>query len=169
MSPTDRCALDPAFAMTERLGELRDEPVLQIEDVVERAVRLCLGLRLAAVGIDDARGDPQAIAGTLEAADDGAIEVKLGAQRSRFGAASLHRLDDAHAIDDAHGATMARRSFVTVSAMPDDSQADLPIAADVGEIQHRDRSAMRRAPPAAGWRRGAATREQRRRRAARRR
>ena len=45
--------------------------------------------------------------------------------------------DDAHAIDDAKRPA-ARRSFVTVSAMPEESQANSRSRADVREVEHGD-------------------------------
>ena len=59
-------------------------------------------------GIDDAGGDAKAIAGALEAADDGQIEVQLGRAAPTVRARAADRFDDAHTIDDPRGARGAK-------------------------------------------------------------
>ena len=65
----------------QRLGKLGDDAILQLEDLLERTIRLGLGRRLARRRIDDARGDAQTRSRALKAADDGEVEVQLGAKR----------------------------------------------------------------------------------------
>jgi len=86
------------------LPELGDDPVLQLEDVFERAVRLGFRDRFAACGIHDARRDAQPIARTLEASDDGEVQVQFRAKRRQVAPRTAHRFDDPHTIDDPNGA-----------------------------------------------------------------
>jgi hypothetical protein len=98
----------PAWARSARgsklLSELCDDPVLQLEDLFERAIRLRFRDRFAACGIHDARRDAQPIARTLEASDDGEVQIQVRAERRQVAPGTAHRFDDPHTIDDAHGA-----------------------------------------------------------------
>jgi hypothetical protein len=80
--------------------ELRDDPILQVEDVGQQSIRLAVGQRFTAGGIHGARGDPQALARALEAADHREIELQLAAKRRQVRSGPLHRLDDPRAIED---------------------------------------------------------------------
>ena len=125
-------AAGPAALHAQRLGKLSNQPVLQVEHVIQRAVRLRFGLGLAGIGIDDPRRDPQPVAGSLEAADDGAIEMQLRAQRRQSGPAR-RTASTTHAVDDAvagQGAEVVRDGLGNPGRQP----GYLAIAADVAEI-----------------------------------
>ncbi len=87
----------------QRLGKLRHDPILQLEDLLERSVGFRLGCRFSSRGIDHACRDPQTRARPLKAPDDGEVEVELGPERREIGAAAPGRFHDAHAIDDSQG------------------------------------------------------------------
>ena len=97
-----RCVRRPGAAVgrPQRLGELRHDPVLELEHLLERAVRLGVGQRHTGCGIDDPCGDAQSLARALEAADDREIELELGSERRQVRADAADAFDDPHAIDD---------------------------------------------------------------------
>ena len=95
-------------AHPERLGKLRHDAILQLEHLLERAVRLGFRERLAGGRIHDARGDAQAIAGRWKLPTTAQIEMQLRARAPPDRARPPHRFDDAHAIDDAVGSGRAQ-------------------------------------------------------------
>ena len=139
MSPSDRGCLVPN---PQRIGELRNDPILQLEDLLERSIRLGFRRRFPARRIDHARGDPQPRTRSLKAADDGEVEVQVGAQRREIGAAAPDRLDDAHAIDDAE---RRRRPQIVGHGLGDarGQPRQLAVATHVGEVEDRDRRLLR--------------------------
>ena len=132
------------LAGAERVGELADDAVLEIEDLVERPVGLGVGEALAALRVDDPRGDAQAIAGALETADHHAIDGERAAQRRELATAVRDRLGHAIAIDDPHrrGAKIVGHRFSDAGRQPGQRR----VAADVLEVEHRDRRGTA-APP----------------------
>ncbi len=127
----------------QRLGKLRHDPILQLEDLLERTVGLGLGRRFPARGIDHARGNPQPRARPLKASDDGEVEVQLGPERRKIRAAAPHRLHDAHAIDDAQrrgGPQIVGHGLGDAGGQP----RQLAVAADVGEVEDGNRRLLRR-------------------------
>ena len=87
---------------------VRDKLGIELEDLGERAVRLGFGRRFAAGGVDDTGSDAQAIAGPLEAADHGQIEVELGPKAGQIDAGPAHGFHDPNPIDDAQGRCRAK-------------------------------------------------------------
>lgn len=121
----------------KRVRKLRDQLVLQIEDLREGAIGFCLRDSFARCRVDHARGDPKPIAGALEAADHGAIEVQLRAKARQIGTAALDGLHDAHAIDHAE----RRRCPEIVGHRLGDPRCqprELSVTAHVRKIQHRN-------------------------------
>ena len=98
----------------------RSRAVLQVKHVGQRTVGLRLRERAARGDLDHARGDAQLIAGALKAADDHQIEA---ARACGVGVrpAAWPRGSSVRSIT--RSSRIARRSFVTVSAMPADSHA----------------------------------------------
>ena len=126
----------------QRLGELRDDAILELEDVLEQAVGLGFGRRFSGRRVDHARSYPQAWARSLKAPDNRKIQVQVSPEGREIRAAALHRLDDAHAVDDAQG----RRGAEIVGDGFGDARREprqLAVAADVGEVEHRDRRQLR--------------------------
>ena len=139
---TARFAIDPALgrprpAGAERVGKLADDAVLEVEDLVERAVGLGVREALAALGVDDPGGDAQAVAGALEAADHRAVDGQRTAQRRDIPAGHGDGLGDAKAIDDAQrrGAQIVGQGLGDARRQP----GERGVAADVLEVEHRDR------------------------------
>ena len=137
-----RFAIDPALrrarpAGAECVGELADDAVLEVEDLVERTVGLGVREALAALCVDYPRGDAQAVAGALEAADHRAIDGEHAAKRRELAAGLGDGLGDAKAIDDAHrrGAQIVGQGLGDAGRQP----GERGIAADVLEVEHRDR------------------------------
>ncbi len=126
----------------QRLGELRDDAILELEDVLEQAVGLGFGRRFSGRRVDHARSYPQAWARSLKAPDNRKIQVQVSPEGREIRAAALHRLDDAHAVDDSQG----RRGAEIVGDGFGDARREprqLAVAADVGEVEHRDRRQLR--------------------------
>ena len=68
--------------------------------------------------------------------------MQVGAERRQIGAAALDRLHDAHAIDDAK---RRRRPQIVGHGLGDAGRqpGQLPVAADVGEIEDGNRRLLR--------------------------
>ena len=92
-------------------------------------------------GVDDPGGDAQAIAGALETADHRAIDGQHAAQRRELTAGLGDGLGDAKAIDDAQrrGAQIVGQGFGDARRQPGERR----VAADVLEVEHRDRRRRR--------------------------
>ena len=88
----------------ERLGKLRDDPILQLEHLLERAVGLRVRHRFTGRRVHDAGRDAQPIAGALKAPDDGQVEMQLLSQHGEVRPDAADRFDDADPIDDAERA-----------------------------------------------------------------
>ncbi len=132
-----RASAAAPFGRPQRLGELRHDPVLDLEHLLERTVRLGVGQRHTRCGIDDACGDAQSLSRALEAADDSKIELELGSERRQVRADAADTFDDPHAIDDP---VRAGRAQVVGHGLGNAGRepGKLPVRADVGEIQHAD-------------------------------
>ena len=74
-------------------------------------------------GVHDARRDPQPIAGSLKAADDGKVEMQVARSAARS-APTRRTASTTRTRSMMRCVPAARRSLVTVSAMPDDSHAN---------------------------------------------
>ncbi len=85
----------------KRFRQLRDDPILQLKHLFERAVRLGVCSRLAGRRIDDASGDAETIARPLEAADDGQVDGESSAERRQVATDAADGFDDLDAIDHA--------------------------------------------------------------------
>ena len=96
-----RAARAPRARRSERVAKLRDDTILQLEHVLEQAVRLCVRKRLAGGGVHHACRDPEPIPRALEAAHHGEIEMQISPQRRQIDADPAHGLHHAHAVDDA--------------------------------------------------------------------
>ncbi len=142
--------------------ELRDDAVLEVEDVGEQSVRLAVGERLAARGVDRARGDAQAIPRSLEASDHRHVELQLASKGRQVVARALGRLDDARAIEDPDlqcRAQVVGDRFGNAGRQP----VERRVAGHVREIEHANRGQARACRPRlmAGRRRGLLTLDRR--------
>ena len=154
MAPLGR----PGLAGAKRVGELRDDAILQIEDLIERTIGLGIRQALAGDDVDDARGDAQAIAGALVTADHRAIDAERAAQRRQL----------ATGLRDA---SMTRtRSMIrgVATQIVGDRFRDAGrqpratgVAADILEVQHRHRRRRSGGGGAAAVPRPASTRHDR--------
>ena len=121
----------------ERLGKLRDDPILQLEHLLEGAVGLRVRHRFAGRRVHDARGDAQAIAGALKAPDDGQVEVELLAEDREVRPDAPDRFDHAHAIDDAErpgGPEIVGHGLRDAGRQP----RELAVGAHVREVEDPD-------------------------------
>ena len=124
---------DPEF-VRKLLGHL----VLQVEHLVEAAVHLGVGDRLAARDVHDARRDANAIAVHLEAADDEQTHAQRGGDVLQRAARTARRFDDAPAVDDLEA---AERREVRAHRFgdPRGQPRGVFVAAHVREVEHRER------------------------------
>ena len=124
-------------AEAELAGELRRHLVLQREDLVEPAVDLGVGDGLAADDVHDARGDADALAVALEAADDDQPHAQRRRDVVHRAAGPPRRFGHAPAVDDAEAperAQIAADGFGDAGREP----RRLGVAGDVGEVEHGD-------------------------------
>ena len=103
-------------------------------------------------------------AGSLKASDDRQIEMQLLAQARARSTPTRRTASTTRMRSMIRCVPAARRSLVTVSAMPDDEPRELAVGADVGKVENRDggrRGLARRlyagAAPTAAWRRAIST------------
>ncbi len=110
-------------ANPQRLRELRDDAILELEDVLEQTVGLGFGRRFSGRRVHHARGNPQARTRSLKAPDHRQVEVQVGPERREI-ARRLRFTDSTTRMrSTTRRGAVARRSLVTVSAMPDESHA----------------------------------------------
>ena len=93
-----------ASTESELAGELRDDPVLQFEDLRKRPVDLGVRQRLACLDVNDTRRDAYAFRIPLVAADDRKAGADVSDHLVKRSARQSSGLDDAAAIDDAKAA-----------------------------------------------------------------
>lgn len=123
--------------------QLHDHLVLQLEDAIERAVDFRIGKRIAAVDVDDPAGDPNPVALALEAADHGQRHTKRRGHLVQRSVGAARRFDHTPTIDDAETAEraqIARHRLRDARRQP----RRVGIAADVGEVHHRNRAILAR-------------------------
>ena len=105
----------------ERLAELLDDAILQLEDLLELAIGLGFGKRFTGTRVHHACGDAESIRGSLEAPDHREVQMQVLAQVREVRSHTPHRLDHANAIDDAmssRGAEIVRDSFSNPRGQP---------------------------------------------------
>ena len=118
----------------ERLGELRDDAILQLEDLLELAVGLGLGQRFTGARVDHARGNPKSIRGSLKASDDRKVEMQLLAQARQISSHPSHGFNHTNPVDDPMSSGRAEivgHRFSNARRQP----GKLFVRADVGKVE----------------------------------
>lgn len=119
-------------------GELRCYLVLEIEDVVEASVDLCVRDRFTAEDIHDPGGDADAVGVALKAADDHEPHAERGRDVVECATRPPRRFGHAPAVDDAEPperAEIAADGFRDTGGQP----RGFGVAGHVGEVEHGDR------------------------------